>query len=396
MAELAQADVIIIGVGAMGSAAADRLAMAGKKVIGIEQFSIAHDQGSSHGGSRIIRQSYFEHPDYVPLLKRAYELYDDLDAYHRHGGGDGLFFRTGGIYFGPEDSVTFAGSKAASELHHLPHEILNAEEITARFPHLSPAPTDKAVYESNAGYVIPEETVATQVKRARENGAEIHEGEKVIVLKALPEGGVEVATDSGCYQAKTAVVTAGAWATKLLAELKIPMVVERQVMHWFDVGEAYADFANGPVYIHETENFEQIYGFPAIDGPDGGGKVAFFRAGRPSDPDNLDRVVTDAEVATLQKRLSITLPQLGEGAPINARACMYTTTPDEHFVIGRDPRPENRDIVFACGFSGHGFKFVPVVGELLSNMVLTGAQTCGVPLFDPLRFDEVKALVVQG
>lgn len=106
MAELAQADVIIIGVGAMGSAAADRLAMAGKKVIGIEQFSIAHDQGSSHGGSRIIRQSYFEHPDYVPLLKRAYELYDDLDAYHRHGGGDGLFFRTGGIYFGPEDSVT--------------------------------------------------------------------------------------------------------------------------------------------------------------------------------------------------------------------------------------------------------------------------------------------------
>lgn len=388
-----RADVIIIGVGAMGSAAADRLALQGKKVLGFEQFTIAHDQGSSHGGSRIIRQSYFEHPDYVPLLKRAYELYAELDEYQRSAGGEGLFFQTGGLYFGPEASVTFSGSRMASEMHHLPFEILDAEQIKQCFPQLTPAPTDVGVFEEMAGYVVPESTVAIQVERARSNGADIRENEKVLGYDSLADGGVKVTTASGDYYADTLVITAGAWATRLLEDLHIPMVVERQVMHWFDVGEAYEDYAAGPVYIHETENFEQIYGFPAIDGPQGGGKVAFFRAGWPSDPDALDRVVTPAEVAVLQERLSRTLPQLGAGAPINARACMYTTTPDEHFVIGRDPRPGNRDIIIACGFSGHGFKFVPVIGELIANMAVTGVQTCGIPLFDPLRFSEVKNAV---
>lgn len=375
----------------MGSAAADHLAAAGQKVIGLEQFTIAHALGSSHGGSRIIRQSYFEHPDYVPLLRRVYELYSDLDTYHRASGGEGLFFQTGGLYFGPSTGVTFAGSKLAAEMHGLPHEILSAQDIRERFPHFDPEDSDVGLYEDKAGYVVPELTIQAQVARARENGADIRENEKVQSLTPLPEGGVQVVTDEGVYSGRQVVVTAGAWAGKLLADLGIPLVVERQVMHWFDVTESYAEFKSSPVYIHQTDKVEQVYGFPAIDGPAGGGKVAFFRAGTNADPDHLDREVTDAEKSALQERLRRTVPALSEGASLDAKACMYTTTPDEHFVIGRDPRQGYGDVVLACGFSGHGFKFVPVIGELIKDMVVNKAPDCGVELFDPLRFSEVRA-----
>lgn len=389
------ADVIILGVGAMGSAAADHLAAAGKSVIGIEQFTIGHALGSSHGGSRIIRQSYFEHPDYVPLLKRSYELFEELNEYRRAAGEDDILHQTGGLYFGDPETETFVGSKLAAEEYHLPHEILNAEQIRERFPQFTPDETDLGLYEERAGYVVPEATILTQVKRARENGAEILENETVMDCEPLAQGGVKVTTDRGIYTADTLVVTAGAWSGKLLSELRIPLYVERQVMHWFETGDQYDNLAAGPVYIHQNFAGAQIYGFPAIDGPDGGGKVAFFRAGSKADPNALDRTVTDEEKAKLQERLKQTLPALGEGASVDAKACMYTNTPDEHFVIGRDPRKGRRDVVFACGFSGHGFKFTPVVGELIKNMVVTGAPTCGIPLFDPLRFTEVRHAVGQ-
>ncbi|MGP6173482.1 N-methyl-L-tryptophan oxidase [Corynebacterium sp. A21] len=389
-------DAIIIGVGAMGSAALDHLARRGHQVLGIEQFTIAHALGSSHGGSRLIRQSYFEHPDYVPLLRRAYELWDDLDTWQRERGGAGLFFRTGGLYMGPAASPTFAGSLLASRIHGLPHRVLKDAEVTAEFPQFTPAAGEEALVEDNAGYVIPEATVQAQVDRAREHGATVLENTRVLRTEQLPGGGIAVHTSTGIFTGNRVVVTAGAWAPGILAELRIPMKVERQVMYWFRPTTRQEDFRTGPVYVHETAAGEQIYGFPSIDGPRGGTKVAFFRRGSAADPDRLNREVSEDEQTAMRERLSRTLPDLGAGEFVEAKVCMYTTTADEHFVIGRDPRPGREAFILACGFSGHGFKFVPVVGEMLADLVEGDSPDCGVPMFDPLRFSEVRATVEQS
>jgi sarcosine oxidase len=372
-------DVIVVGLGGMGSAAVRHLAARGRRVLGLERFTPAHDRGSSHGASRIIRQSYFEDPAYVPLLLRAYELWEEAE---KESGAD-LLTLCGGLYLGPEDSTTFAGSLASAREWDLPHEVLDAAAVRARFPTFTPAPDEVAVFEDRAGFVRPEASVATHLDLAARDGADLRFGQQVRAWKA-DGAGVRVRTDDGEHTAGHLVIAPGAWAPRLLADLGVPLRVERQVQHWFAPAGGAGPFVDNPVYIAEQAAGNQIYGFPAIDGPDGGAKVAFFRRGRDTDPDRLDRDVTATEIEEMQTRLRDTLPALGNGTPVRQVACMYTTTPDEHFVIARHPAHER--VTVACGDSGHGFKFVPVVGEILADLAVDGTTRHPIALFDPRRF----------
>ena len=367
-------DVIVLGLGGMGSAAAAHLAGRGQRVLGLERHPPAHDQGSSHGGSRIIRQAYFEDPAYVPLLRRSYELFEQLEA----DSGRSLMTLTGGLYLGRPDSETVAGSLRAAQEWNLPHELLEAPEIRRRFPTFAPADDEVGVYEAVAGFVRPEATVTAYLELAAARGAELRFEEPALDWAADGDG-VGVTTASGTYTAGSLVVCPGAWAPELLADLGVPLTVERQVMYWFQPDGGVAPFTpdRQPVWIHGADDL-QLYGFPAIDGADGGVKVGFFRRGAGCTPDTIDRQVHPEEAEFMAGHLRGLLPTMPAAVP-----CMYTTTPDQHFVLAR--HPEHERVTVACGFSGHGFKFVPVVGEILADLALTGATEHPIGLFDPRR-----------
>jgi sarcosine oxidase len=370
-------DVIVIGLGGMGSAAAYHLAARGQKVLGLEKFTPAHDRGSSHGGSRIIRQSYFEDPAYVPLLLRAYELWEQLAA----DSGREVYRITGGLFCGPPDCETVAGSLRAAREWSLPHEVLDAREIVARFPNFTPAPGDLAVYEAKAGFARPELTVQAHIDLALAAGAELRFGEQVLDWSETADG-VRVRTGTATYTAGQVVICPGAWAPQLLAEFGIPITVERQVLYWLDPEGGTGSFVDHPIFIDENASGQQIYGFPAIDGPAGGVKVAFFRNGAECTPETIDRVVHDREIAEMRGRVGELLPAL-DGPCLHAATCMYSNTPDQNFVIAR--HPDRANVTVACGFSGHGFKFVPIVGEILADLAITGTTGHPIGLFDPQR-----------
>ena len=370
-------DVIVIGLGGMGSSAAYHLAARGQRVLGLEKFTPAHDRGSSHGGSRIIRQSYFEDPAYVPLLLRAYELWDQLAA----DSGRDVYRMTGGLFLGPPDSLTVAGSLRASREWDLPHELLDADQIRSRFPTFTPQPGDVALYEAKAGFARPEMTVQAHLDLAEKAGATLHFGDEVLEW-AETAGGVTVRTASGTYTAGQLVICPGAWAPQLLAEFGIPITVERQVLYWLDPVGGTGPFEEHPIFIHEDDTGMQSYGFPAIDGPRGGVKVAFFRKGTECTPDTIDRTVHPHEIREMRERVADLIPAL-DGPCVHTATCMYSNTPDQHFVIAR--HPDSAHVTVACGFSGHGFKFVPVVGEILADLALAGATAHPISLFDPRR-----------
>ncbi len=374
-------DVIVLGLGGMGSAAAHHLAARGARVLGLERFGPAHNRGSSHGGSRIIRQSYFEGAEYVPLLLRSYELFERLE---RETGRD-LMLLCGGLMLGRPDSTTVTGSLRSATVWDLPHEMLNAAELRRRFPTFTPADDEVALFEARAGLVRPEATVAAQLELATRAGAELRFEEPATDWAELPGGaGVRVRTPAGSYTAGHLVICPGAWAPGLLADLGVPFTVERQIMHWFQPTGGTDPYApdRHPIYIWEEHDGTQVYGFPAIDGPDGGAKVAFFRRGSACTPDTIDRTVHPEEIADMAEHAGRRLPSL-PGRPLHAATCMYTTTSDEHFVIA--PHPAHQSVTVACGFSGHGFKFVPVVGEVLADLALTGTTDHPIELFHPRR-----------
>jgi sarcosine oxidase len=370
-------DVIVLGLGGMGSSAAYHLARRGLRVLGLERFTPAHDRGSSHGGSRIIRQSYFEDPAYVPLLLRSYELWAEL----MRDSGIVVYSITGGLFMGPPDSTTFSGSLRASKQWGLDHEVLTAREVRQRFPAFDPPAGQLALYERLAGFARPESTVRAHLKLAEELGAELHFGEPV--LSWTDDGDeVGVRTEAGTYRAAQLVVCPGAWAPNILSDIGIDIKIERQVMYWIDPLPGSPSMESGPIYIQENDRVEQIYGFPPIDGPGGGAKVAFFRKGNECTPDTIDREVYPEEREDMRRRVAQLLPGLA-GPVLDTATCMYSTTPDENFVIARHPRHANVSV--ACGFSGHGFKFVPVVGEILADLVERSATDHPIALFDPSR-----------
>jgi sarcosine oxidase len=364
-------DVIVLGTGGMGSAAAAHLARRGTRVLGLERYGPAHALGSSHGGSRVYRQSYFEDPAYVPLLLRAWDLWQEL--------GPDCFTATGGLYAGRPDGTTFGGSLRAAREWDLPHQVLDPAETAHRFPTFRLRPDELALYEQRAGFARPEATVTAHLARAAAAGADLRFGEPALDWSATGTG-VRVRTAAGTYTAGALVLSPGAWAPQL-AGLPLPMVVERQIMHWVAPSGPVDPWVDHPVYI-VGDGPRQVYGFPALDGPGGGVKLAFFRAGAPADPDTVDRTVRPEEMADLRTRAREFFPGL-DGPTVRAVVCMYTTTPDEHFVLGRHPGHDN--VAVAAGFSGHGFKFVPVVGEILADLALDGSTRHPIDLFDPRR-----------
>jgi sarcosine oxidase len=375
-------DVVVIGLGGMGSAAAHHLSARGARVLGLEKFGPVHDRGSSHGGSRVTRQSYFEDPAYVPLLLRAYELYEELER----ATGQEIAVLCGGLMVGRPDSRPVAGSLRSARAWDLPHEVLDAAAIRRRFPTLTPGDDEVGLFEAKAGLLRPENTVAAHLRLADRQGADLRFDESMTRWEPYRDG-VRVHTAAHTCTAGRLVICPGAWAPRLLADVGVRVTVERQVMYWFRPAGGIEPFRpeRHPVYIWEDAAGVQVYGFPAIDGPDAGAKVAFFRReSAPTTPETIDRTVREEEIRAMAEQVSGLLPDL-PGTFLKAATCMYSTTGGEHFVIAPHPaHPES--VTVACGFSGHGFTFVPVVGELLADLALTGSTTHPIGLFDPARF----------
>jgi sarcosine oxidase len=371
-------DAIVVGLGGMGSAAAYQLAARGCRVLGLEQHEPAHDKGSSHGGSRIIRQAYFEDPGYVPLLLRSYELWEKLAADAQRE----VYRITGGLFMGPPDSKVVSGSLRASRQWGLPHEMLDTAEIIARFPNFTPRRGDVALYEARAGFARPELTVRAHLGLAERAGATLQFGETVLGWEQTA-GGVRVSTGRGSYSAEQLVICPGPWASRLLGRFGVPIAVQRAVMYWLDPIGGFSTFVDHPIFINESASDIHLYGMPAIDGPRGGVKVAFAGAGVACTPDTIDRMVHAREIGELTARVAELLPALA-GTCLRTVTCMYSNTPDNNFVIAR--HPESDRVTLAYGFCGHGFKFVTVVGEILADLAVDGATAHPISMFDPARF----------
>ena len=373
-------DAIVVGLGGMGSAAAYHLAARGEKVLGLERHAPAHDKGSSHGESRIIRQAYFEGAEYVPLVVRAYELWEGLEAET----GEDLVTLCGGLMIGPEGGELVAGSVASADEHGLPYEMLNSSDLRRRFPVFGPGPQTVALFEKRAGFVRPERALKAHLSRAAALGADLRFGEAVVSWEAT-DSGVRVRTEDGLYEAERLVVTAGAWAGELLADLGLPLEVTRQILFWFRPRGDAGAFAPErlPIWIYEPDDGNMFYSFPAVDGAETV-KAAFFRAdGTPTDPNTIDREVHEKEVAFIRRYIGRHVPSMN-GELLDAKTCMYTNTPDQHFVIST--HPEHPQVAVAAGFSGHGYKFCSVVGEILADLSTEGATGHPVDLFSPKRF----------
>jgi sarcosine oxidase len=291
---------------------------------------------------------------------------------------------TGGLMIGPPGSTFFEGSKATADQYDLPYEVLDASELKRRYPVFEPTAGTIALFEEQAGFVRPEASVKAHLDRAAELGADLRFGEEILSWKPTALG-VLVETASGTYEAERLVVTAGAWAPKLLADLGLPLEVTRQILFWFDPVGGIDPFLSDrfPVFIWEPEDGNAFYAIPAHDGPRGGVKVALFRAdGKPADPETIDREVKVGEVDFIRSYLARYVPAL-DGEFLYARTCMYTNTPDEHFVISR--HPEYPQVAIAAGFSGHGYKYCGVVGEILADLATEGETTHPIDLFSPAR-----------
>jgi sarcosine oxidase len=375
-------DVIVLGLGGMGSAAAAHLSRRGQRVLGLERFGPAHAHGSSHGRSRVFRLAYFEDPAYVPLLLRAFELWQELDR----PGEPPLLQVTGGLMLGDADSGLVAGSLRSAREHGLAHELLTATELRRRHPQFKVTEDTVALLDHQAGYVDPEASVRAHLRLAAAAGAELRFDEPVRAWSAAASGDrVQVRTDRGVYEAGRLVITPGPWAPTLLAELALPLRVERHVLFWFDPAAGVSAFAppQFPVYIWERRDGIHVYGFPHQPGPPGGVKVAFFHAGQPCTPETIERAVSADEAEAMRACLRNYLPGL-VGPLLHATTCMYTKTPDGHFIVARHPR--HASVVIGSPCSGHGFKFVPVIGEILADLAISGTTRHPIRLFDPARF----------
>ena len=378
-------DVIVAGLGGMGSPTACELAERGKRVLGLERHAHGHDRGSSHGGSRLIRQAYFEDPAYVPLVLRAYELWEKLE---KETGKD-LMTLCGGLMLGPRGSRVLEGSLLSAREHGLPCEEIGPDEVRRRFPALAPSEGIVALYEESAGFIDPGAAIDAQLDRAAGLGAELRFEEPVLSWEAAGSGdGVRVETPAGVYEAERLVLAPGAWAPGLLADLELPLEPERRVICWFEPeGDAEPLLpGNFPVFIWEPEDGETFTCFPLAAG-ERGVKSVFFRAGgAPCDPDALDRHVREDEIDLMRDHLRRYVPALS-GRCLSTDVCMYTNTPDEHFVI--DLYPDHPQVSYASPCSGHGYKFATVVGEILADLATDGETRHPIGMFSPRRFQTV-------
>lgn len=357
-------DAIVIGIGAMGSAACHHLARRGARVLGLEQFDIPNELGSSSGVTRMIRLAYYEHPDYVPLLRRAYERWEELEA----EAGEKLLYLTGGLYLGPRDGELVTGSLESARLHKLEHELLERDELRRRFPQFRTPDDWLGLFENRAGFLMPQRAIAAHARVALRHGAELRAREPVVGWER-DGAGVHVTTAKGEYSAEKLIVCGGAWSGTLLRSLGIPLCVTRQTMGWFwpKTPEAFA-LGRLPVWAIENPDRSLYYGFPMIaDVP--GFKIARHGPGAETDPDRVIREPVAGDEEDLHAGLRRFVPD-GDGPLLALRTCLYTNSPDGHFIIDR--HPENENVILACGFSGHGFKFASVIGEVLADLAMKG------------------------
>ncbi len=374
-------DVIVIGLGGMGSAAAQHLAARGKRVLGLEQFMPVHDLGSSHGSSRIFRQSYWEDPAYVPLLLRSHELWTSLEKKT----ATTVLHTTGGLYIGACDSELVRGSLNTAVNNQLPHDLLDAGQIKKKFPFFTPGTEDVGVLEHRAGYLDPDKCVSLQLAEAARNGAELSFHEKVLEWKATSSRAV-VKTEKATYEADRLIISSGAWAPQLLREAKLPLTVTRQVLFWFEPEGSIDPFSpqRCPVYVFEAKHGrDPIYGFPATEGRSGGVKVAIHGSPEVCTPETINRNMEEEDLVRIREKLSHSIPALGKKL-LKTKTCMYTMTPDEHFIVGH--HPEFSSVMIAAGFSGHGFKFANVIGEILADLAMHDVTHFDLHMFSPRRF----------
>jgi sarcosine oxidase len=376
---MAHFDVVVCGLGAMGSAAAQHLARRGKRVLGLERYTPGHHRGSSHGLTRIIRLGYFEHPSYVPLLRHAYKLWHELEQ----AIGRRLLHLTGIAEIGPTDSRLVRGTLACAHLHGLRHELLAAPELMRRFPAFSVPPDYVGVLQPEGGVLEVEPSIAALLALATAAGAEIRSGEVVRAVEPRA-GSVRVVTDRGSVEAGAAVIATGAWVRSLLPGLAAPLRATREVMGWFDPIDARL-FSGGrtPVFIIESRH-GMHYGIPPQAGVQAGIKVAkHHHRNETVDPDTYDRTVSAADEALIRAAIAEHIPA-ANGRLIAAKTCLYTMTPDGDFLIDRLPGAPS--IIVASPCSGHGFKFAPVVGEILADLATTGATRHDIARFSLGRF----------
>ena len=370
-------DDIVVGLGGMGSAAAYHLARRGRRVVGLESFDLLHDRGSSHGLTRIIRLAYHEDPSYVPLLRRSYELWEELEQ----RASERLLIKTGSLEGGPRDGAIFRGALEAAELHHLEHTVLDGPDVAARFPGFAAWGTERAaVWQPDGGFLLAERCILAHVNLALRHGAELRFREPVIDWKAS-RSGVTVRTEADTYEAERLVICAGAWAGQLVPALSHAAVAERQALAWI-LPQDPERFGVGRFPVFVVEEPEGLYyGFPVFDVP--GVKLGLYHHLREAiDPDAADRSTTARDDEVLRTFAGRALVGV-DGPTTMLKACIFTNSPDEHFIIGS--LPSQPEVVIAAGFSGHGFKFCSVVGEILADLAVSGSTRHEIGLFKPER-----------
>ena len=371
-------DAIVIGVGGVGSAALYHLAHRGLRVLGLDRFPPGHDRGSSHGQSRVIRQAYHEHPNYVPLLLRSYELWHELEE----AAEQKLFHQVGLLFGGPPEGEVIAGVELAAAKHQLLVEQISVAESNARWPAYRAPESFRMVFEPLAGFLLVEDCVKAHIDAATLAGAELRCGPAVRGWK--PNGdGVSVETDEATFHANRLIITAGAWASDLLSSLGIRLEVLRKPLFWFGANDTRHDVQSGcPCFFFETLG-GQFYGFPKSDSL--GVKIAEHSGGTPvNDPLTVDRTLRVADRERVELCLAEHLPGVSRECTACA-VCMYTMSPDQHFIVGR--HPEFPQVAFTAGLSGHGFKFTSVLGEIMAGLAVDGSSRLDINFLSPARFN---------
>lgn len=369
--------IVVIGLGATGSAALCQLARRGIRATGIEQFALGHDRGSSHGPTRMIRLAHFENSSYVPLLRRAYALWRELGVIAKRQ----LVVKTGIAEIGPPDGELVCGTLAAAARYNLAHEVLNARSLMRRHPGFKLPETFVAVMQPDGGYIEAAAAIEANIRIAEAAGAVIRAHEAVLAIEPLPKG-VRITTERAAIEADGAIVAAGPWMAKLLPELRLPLRATRQVVGWFEPDDAERFAADRfPVFILETQHGHH-YGFPAYGRM--GLKIAKHHHLREAvDADFYRRTVCAEDEAAIRAPLAEYLPA-ANGRLVGAQTCLYTMTPDETFIIDRMPGYPH--VVIASPCCGHGFKFSPAVGEILADLVTRGTTAHDIAPFRLQRF----------
>ena len=372
-------DVGIIGLGAMGSAVSWQLARRGARIAAFDRLSPPHAAGSSHGRTRIIREAYYEHPLYVPLVRRAYELWDELQV----ESGRELRVQTGGLMVGRESGTLVRGALQSAVAHDIEHELLDAAGLARRFPAYVARRDTVAVLEKRAGMLFPEHCIEALIGRAAAAGAELHLDEEVRQCSATG-GRVRIETVRGVYEADRVIMAAGAWLPGVLSTMGVtlPLEVERQLSHWFEPehpedGKYAADRC--PVALWEMPDGDV---FATLPNQGDGVKCGMHHAGATTSPDTVNRMVSQGENAVARELLETVMPGAG-GRLVDARVCLYTNTPDRHFII--DWLEDGRVLVVSpC--SGHGFKFAAAIGEIAAQLVTDGKSWLDLDPFSIRRF----------